>query len=255
MRCSKGKRFRASLKNQKALEGELEKVISDIKNLLCTHVKPILSDNYEPLRVLDGSNVYVNRKIYEVDGRIWSLNFPRGARGIYKNGKIFLNDRNWCRKTLYHEALHSVSVFSLPSVFPIGRRFLFLSEGITEFFTGYILFKLHKGCYESWKRGIFEECRISYKNKVKIWCTFCNFIEIDKLAKFYFWTGKGTWNQRYTEFLQAIHNSGYPRFRDVLAMGNNAEILFTQECIRNFGREFREILDSRKSLDYTRIKS
>ena len=254
LRCANGRLFHASLKSQEALERELEKTISVIKNLLCADVKPILSDNYCPLKVIGGSNIYIKKKICKVNRRIWSLNFPRGSRGIYKNGKIFLKDEDWCRKTLYHEALHSVSVFSLRIASSIGHRFLFLSEGITEFFTGYILFKLHRRCYESWKRGVFEECKISYKNKVKMWCAFCNFIGMNKVAKLYFWTGSGAWNQRYRQFLQAIHDSGYPKFRDVLALGNNAEMQFIQECIRNFGEEFKEILYSKKSLDYARIK-
>ena len=68
------------------------------------------------------------------------------------------------------------------------------------------------------------------------------------------WEGTGGWNERYTQFLTAIHDSGYPNFRDVLSLGNNKEILFTQECINNFGKNFEHILRSRRSLDFTRIK-
>lgn len=114
----------------------------------------------------------------------------------------------------------------------IGHRHLLFGEGLTEFFTGYILFKDHRTCYDSWKRGTFRECKLSsYKSKVKLWCTFCNFIELGEVIKLYFWTGSCTWDQHYTRFLTAIHNAGYPDFRDIFNLGNDTEMLFTQECI------------------------
>lgn len=256
MRCSNGRRFLASARAPEALEKHLEAAISSIKRLFCPCVTPIFSTSHHFLNALGGSRFSVQNRIYEVSRLIWHLNFPRGVHGVYHNGKIFLKEANWCRKTLYHEALHSVSVFSVRSVSSIGRRHLFFSEGLTEFFAGYMLFKDYKTCYNSWKRGTFRECKLSsYKNKVKLWCTFCNFIELSEVIRLYFWNGSGTWDQRYVRFLTAIRNAGYPDFRDVLNLGNNTDTLFVQECVNNFGRDFHDVLHSRKSLDYALIKA
>ena len=254
LRCSDGRRFLASVKDPEALGKHLETAISSIKCLLCSSAIATLSTSQRILNALGGMRFSVPNRVYQVDKRIWHLNF-RPGHGIYDNGKIFLKEDNWCRKTLYHEALHGVSRFSLPAVSSLGHRHLLFSEGLTEFFTGYILFRDHKTCFESWKRGTFEECRLSsYKSKVKLWCTFCNFIKIDEVTKLYFWTGADSWDQTYTQFLTAIHNAGYPSFRDILNIGSDSEMLFTQECINVFGKDFQEILNSRKSLDYDLIK-
>ena len=200
---------------------------------------------------------YIQNRIYQVSSLIWHLNFPPGLHGRYENGKIFLKEGNWCRKTLYHEALHGVSIFMVPNVYQsVTRRHRFLSEGLTEFLTGYILFKDHAECHNAWKTGSFKECKLSsYKSKVKLWCTFCNFIELQEVVKLYFWDGTGSWDERYTRFLNVIHNAGYPDFRDVLVLDGNTEILFTQECINNFGGDFQDILNSRRSLDFKCIKA
>jgi len=255
LRCSKGKRFLASVKDPDALEKTLDTAISSIKRILFPSPVPLFSTSSHGLNALGGIRFYVQNRIYQVSSRIWHLNFPRGLHGRYTNRKIFLKEENWCRKTLYHEALHGLSIFSVPSVYQsVGQRHLFLSEGLTEFLTGYILLKDHKECYNAWKKGTFKECRLSsYKRMVKLWCTFCNFIKLEEVIKLYFWDSAGSWNGRYAQFLTAIHNAGYPNFRDVLTLGGNTEILFTQECMNNF-EDFEDILDSRKSLDFTRIK-
>jgi hypothetical protein len=238
-----------------ALERHLDAAISRIKRILFPRLVPLFSTSPRPLNALGGMRFYIQNRIYQVSSLIWHLNFPRGLRGRYENGKIFLKEGNWCRKTLYHEALHAVSIFMVPNVYQsITRRHPFLNEGLTEFLTGYILFKDHRECHNAWKTRTFKECKISYKDQAKLWCTFCNFIKLEEIIKLYFWDGTGGWNERYTQFLTAIHNAGYPNFRDVLSLGNNIEILFTQECISNFGRGFEDILNSRRSLDFTRIK-
>jgi hypothetical protein len=254
LRCSDGRRFLATARDQEVLEKYLETSIASIKRLLCPSAKAILSTSQRTLNALRGTRFSVPNRVYEVRKCIWHLNF-RPGHGVYDNGKIFLKEDNWCRKTLYHEALHSLSRFSLPAMSSLGHRHLLFSEGLTEFFAGYVLFRNHKTCFESWRRGTFEECRLSsYKSKVKLWCTFCNFIKIGEVAKLYFWTGSGSWNETYTQFLKAIHNAGYPSFRDIIDLGNNSEMLFTDECINVFGRDFQEILNSRKSLDYGLVR-
>ena len=255
MRCSRGRRFLISVKDPDTLEKHLDSVVSDIKRILSPHLVPLFNASPRPLNALGGIRFYIENRVSQVSNRIWHLNFPRGLHGRYENGKIFLNEGNWCRKTLYHEALHGTSIFLTPNAYHIGRRHLFLSEGITEFLMGYILFEDHSECHDAWKKGTFKECRLSsYKSKTKLWCTFCNFVKLEELGKLYFWDGVADWNTNYTRFLTAIHKEGYPKFRDVLDLGNNTQVLFTQECINNFGSEFEEILTSRRSLDYARIR-
>ena len=255
MRCSRGRRFLASARDSEALERHLDTAISSIKRIFFPRPVPLFSTSSRPLNALGGMRFYIQNRICQVSSLIWHLNFPPGLHGRYENGKIFLKEGNWCRKTLHHEALHGVSIFMVPNVYQsVTRRHPFLSEGLTEFLTGYILFKDHRKCHNAWKTRTFKECKISYKDQAKLWCTFCNFIKLGEVIKLYFWDGTGSWNERYTQFLTAIHNAGYPNFRDVLSLGNNTEILFTQECINNFGRDFEDILNSRRSLDFTRIK-
>jgi len=255
LRCSSGRSFLASARDSDALERHLNTAISNIRRILFPH--PVLMFSTSPYRLnaLGGIRFYVQYRIYQVNSLIWHLNFPPGLHGRYDDRKIFLKEGNWCRKTLYHEALHGVSIFTVPNVYQsVTRRHQFLSEGLTEFLTGYILFREHDECYKAWKTRTFEECKISYRNQVKLWCTFCNFIKLEEVIKLYFWDGTGNWNERYSRLLTAIHNEGYPNFRDVLVLGDDTEILFTQECINNFGRDFQDILDSRKSLDFTSIR-
>lgn len=258
MRCPRGRRFLASTRKPNGLETALNRGISDIRKTIFQNSVTMFSFSSYFLRALGGAGFYVQSRIYEVPSKIWHLNFPThlGAHGVYDQGKILLREGNWCYKTLYHEVLHSMSIFSTSNVYStIGRRYLFLSEGLTEFLTGYYLYKRKKQCYKAWESKTYKECALnSHKRQVKLWGAFCNFIKIEGVLKLYFWDGTRDWNQKYIEFLTAIHNQGYPNFRDALSMENNAEILFTQECINNFGKDFQDILDSRKSLDFTHVK-
>jgi len=50
------------------------------------------------------------------------------------------------------------------------------------------------------------------------------------------------WERRYTDFLAAIHQAGYPRFRDVTRMPKpTLEICFMQECRKLFGKPFDRV--------------
>jgi len=79
---------------------------------------------------------------------------------------------------------------------------------------------------------------------------------IKEVLKIYFSDPLVSWQQYYNGFLNAIHNAGYPNFRDIFTLDPNPtlEEVFKQECIDNFGREFLDILESpRRSLDYGKI--
>lgn len=81
---------------------------------------------------------------------------------LHENGD---NKNSWCRETLIHEILHSVSLYSriwdrFPNIMRLRR---FFREGITECLTGYILLKRHKECYEEWKTNKLSRCMHAYE--------------------------------------------------------------------------------------------
>lgn len=172
---------------------------------------------------------------------------------LHENGD---NKNSWCRKTLIHEILHSVSLYTkiwdrFPSTMRLHR---FFNEGITECLTGYILFKRHKACYEGWHSNQLSRCSISYKQHVRLWCSFCQCVGVKDLAQFYLSTLQDpvqAWNQ----LAQAIHADGFTDFKyqlNPVAPFNEGEL--RQICINSFP-DFKEIYESlTKSLDFARIK-
>ena len=170
-------------------------------------------------------------------------NFPMGGRGIHDhiNGKIILRRDKWCRETLIHEALHSVSFTNVRR--DIARHYLNLFEGLTEFFTGYLMFRNYPDCHNAWKEERYEVCSVTYIPSVKLWATFCRFVPISELSRIYFWDGTRNWEAKYSNFLQAIHQAGYPNFGDFRRQPTpTIEARILEECLRNFGRtEFLRI--------------
>jgi len=169
-------------------------------------------------------------------------NYPRltpgGARGIYdyKYGKIILCEGLWCRKTLIHETLHSVSFFSARP--DLGRKMLNIVEGLTEFLTGFVTYRCYPYCYSAWKSGLYEVCAVTYPSVVKLWGAFCRFMPITEPAKIYFWDRSSKWETRYSDFLNNIHRAGYPKFGDILQNPKpTMDIKLLQECLKNFGKK------------------
>ena len=237
----------------------LDQVILDIKQSLFNNATFVNPSRSYTINVGGGIAISIpaSTRIYEISKPIWPHAFPRwrSARGLHlpSFGKILLHQDNWCRKTLIHEALHSLSVFNVRSDL---LRYRFLCEGITEFLTGYILFRKYSKCYEAWRQERFAECKVTYKRQARLWCVFCNFIGIKEVVKIYFWNPSISWQQNYNQFLDAIHNAGYLNFRDIFMLDPTPtlEEVFKQECINNFSSAFLEIFESRRrSLDYSRI--
>lgn len=259
MRCTRGTKFVQQTCSPNKLRGCLNQAISDIKDFLfrnARHVNPSIRCS---INVGGGIRIPLpaSTRISEVPKSIWLNAFPnkRSARGLHlpSFGKILLHQHNWCRKTLIHEALHSLSAFNVRSDL---RPYIFLREGITEFFTGYVLFRKYSKCYQAWKHETYPECKITYKRQARLWCAFCNFISTKEVVKIYFWGPSISWRQCYNQFLNAIHSAGYRNFRDIftLAPTPTLEEVFIQECIDNFGPAFLSVLQSRKrSLDYSKI--
>jgi len=259
MRCVNGNRFIEQTRVPNQLEVSLNEVILDVKALLFPNALKVNPSRQYTLNVGKGIGISIpaSRRIYEVQKSIWPNSFPnwRNARGLYQPsfGKIFLHEDKWCRETLIHEALHSLSAFNVRTDL---CRYLFLRDGITEFLTGYILFRKYPRCYQAWNHERYPECKVTYKRQVRSWCAFCNFVSIKEVVRIYFWDRSTPWQQCYSLFLDAIHNAGFPDFRDVFSLEPTPtlEEVFVEECAGIFGQGFTDVFESRLlSLDYTRI--
>lgn len=184
--------------------------------------------------------------------------FPINAgRGLYdpKIGKTILCQGKWCRETLIHETLHSLSFSSVRM--DLRRTFLSFFEGLTEFFAGYTMFCRHIDCYRAWKGNHYPYCSVTYVNSVRLWATLCRFIPMVELVKAYFWDGTPNWETRCRSLLDAIHQAGYPHFDDFVRRPlPTVEGKILEECLKNFGREkFRAIYEGplQNTLDFTQM--
>jgi len=204
--------------------------------------------------------ISADTRIFELDIDEITLNYPGispGTRGLYdrETCKIILCRGNWCRETLIHEALHSVSFY--PLLGNLGRRYLNFFEGLTEFFAGYIMFCKYLDCHKKWAEQQFQECTVTYIQNVKLWASFCRFIRIQELLPIYFWDGTTNWNLKCNEFLARIHQAGYAKFEDFRNRPiPTLEARLLDECLKNFNRiQFRNIYESPlvELLDFTHI--
>jgi len=262
MECHQGREFLKSAEVPNYLETMLNQSISDVKDIIFTDAKkPNPSIQCQLGAVGGGFGIHLppSVRICEVPEALWNHNFSgyRHARGVYVSalGKVFLRQGRWCRKTLIHESLHSLSVFNVRTDL---HPFRFLREGITEFLAGFILFKRYNECYNAWRQKTYPECRIAdYERYVRLWCAFCNFVNIKAVAGIYFWKPQSDWQTSYNEFLDAIHQAGYANFRDVFAAepSISLEDAFTQECMDNLGLPFKNIYESRiRGLDFSTVQ-
>ena len=186
-------------------------------------------------------------RILELDVAEIAINYPgmpMGVRGLHdtNSGKIILCQSNWCRETLIHETLHK---FSFTAVRPdIGRRYINFFEGLTEFFTGYTLYKKYTQCYQAWKSEVYRECRVTYIPFVKLWAAFCRFIPLHNLVPVYFWDGTNDWETKCSGLIQAVHKAGYNNFGDFrIHPTPTIEGKILDESMRNFGRvQFRKYI-------------
>ena len=167
------------------------------------------------------------------------------GRGLYDAniGKIILCRGRWCIETLLHETLHSTCFTSVRR--DIARTFLNFYEGLTEFLTGYVMFRHYPDCYLAWKEQRYHECSVTYIPLVKLFATFCRFISMSELLKVYFWNGTTNWEGRCSSLIDAIHQAGYPHFEDFTRRRTpTVEAKFYEECLKNFGRNrFRSIYE------------
>lgn len=168
------------------------------------------------------------------------------------SGKIFLVKDSWCLKTLIHETLHCTAItVKRPDLDMYQEMF----EGLTEFYTGYTMFRQYTNCYQAWKKEDYEVCSIGESvDFVRLLGAICHFVSIDDLAAIYFWQGHGNWEDSFRRFVQSVRRSGYPKFRNILKTvgGLALRIRLIDESRRAFGKaRFDDVFESReKSLDY-----
>jgi len=136
-----------------------------------------------------------------------SYDYIRAAVFLHENGDT---KNSWCRSTVIHETLHSVSLYSrIWNTFPnLHSMHLDLVEGITESLTGYVLFKRHQDCYGKWKDEQQERCSISYKSSVRLWCSFSQIVGIADIAKFYL-SQENNFTDPWNQLIQSINVKGF----------------------------------------------
>ena len=137
----------------------------------------------------------------------------------YMEKKLYLYGNNWCRKTVLHELLHAASFFTnvgeLQLIYEKQERII---EGLTEFFTGYILFVKYRKCYDNWVNERYFVCTISYKVYVRLLGAIAQvLIPIHDLARLYFYNPNLNWYEVYEEFkkkhsLKEFFEVEFPRF-------------------------------------------
>ena len=194
-----------------------------------------------------------DRRIVELSSLEFQWNFPRTlARGIFQEGVIFLRRDHWCKKNLYHESLHSLQ----NAEFDTKPELKLFVEGLTDFFTGCLLYEDSKDCYNAWRQGTYSYCAFSYAQWTKMFGAFCHYLPSSLLKAIYFQDGK-RWGEKYNVFLEEIHSLGFPEFGDVFTGKKKIplELRFLQECEKNFGRaQFRTLYRSKeRCLDFRNI--
>lgn len=178
-------------------------------------------------------------------------------RGCYvpEHGKIYLNKGLWCIETVIHEALHACSVTSITQDL---LRYQPTYEGLTEFLTGYVMSKSFPDCYQNcWRTQLMRKCQLTYEPMTKIWSSFCNFIPLSIVMPIYFYNGVTDWNGMFSKFIQQIHNCGFKNFQNPFTPtgGVPTHLKLYKQSASNFGKDFREIYDSReKFTDFSKIK-
>jgi hypothetical protein len=238
------------------LEALHAKVLSDIRTHLFQNAK--LANAPRSLvidRASKPQKFVINEEvpIIELSGPDFlELAGPGFRRGLYHPGcgKIFLNRDTWCLKTLYHETLHSVSVFSCRvDLKPRTEKF---AEGLTEFLTGLLLWKAHPYCYENcWRKESRKECHYTYAPFTNYWCAFFRRVHVQQITDVFFWNDNSSWETIFGEFIGRIQMMGHPGFTNILLTKSpfHLAILFHDECVTNFGAEYEDACECDPDID------
>ena len=192
---------------------------------------------------------------------IWTKGPQYIGQYLYGPGAILLHSFEtgpftWCKNTLIHETLHSVSLYSrIWNIYPdITSRHLQLIEGMTECLTGYVLLKKHPSCYIPWKASAQENCQIAYRPNTKLFCSLAQSIGISPIANFYL-SLAGEFAAPWNQFVRSIQAQGFKKFHFPLDDKRTyKEFEFVQECTRSLPT-FKKTYESKtKVLDFSLIE-
>ena len=163
----------------------LDKLVTDIRKVLGMEVSPP-----ENLRVVVEPRRSFTRGSYDLIRRI-----------------ITLYDNDWCRKTFIHELFHAISAFSqIPELQKVAKLEKDFIEGLTEFFTGYVLFMKYRKCYNTCVESRYPVCAMSYEKDVKLFgATAQLLIPISDFAGIYVYNPNVNWFEQYRRFLDSYN--------------------------------------------------
>jgi hypothetical protein len=179
---------------------------------------------------------------------------------VCKNdSRIYLNQDNWCIKTVYHEMFHLCSNSCSPdsSMRAACMKHRPLYEGLTELYAGYMLDKSYPKSYHNcWLGQGGQLCRMTYKEEASLWATFCNSVPLSTTFDIYFHQPSKDWNVISHDFQSRVRLLG---FNDFLSPFDDSETSDTdrlrEECIKIMGLDdFESRLKKNKtSLDFNQI--
>jgi hypothetical protein len=220
--------------------------------LLRSHKTPRYIQAPQRAYVLRHEDWILNRRLVKNPNRIGLYWHEAAVILLHENGD---NNDSWCRKTLIHETLHSVSLYSrIFNTFPdILTKHEALIEGINECLTGYVLFKLHPECYTGWRSNQLSRCSISYRERVRLFSILCQVVGINPVLDFYL-SQDTNFDRPWRLMIDGIHLAGFRQFNYELD-GRTAfrESDFREICIARLP-EFKKIYESKdKCLDFSRI--
>lgn len=204
------------------------------------------TDNQELITIPKDVNICVLKK--ELANQVF--NPSEHGRYYFQSNKIILNPEKWCKKTVIHECLHSVSIFSHPCNSRFFKKTLSFSEGATEFLTGLLLFGNHYDCYKNWIKKRYKVCGLSYKHDVKIIFAFCGCVDPQVLIDLYLGNRTNVFPTAWTCFTEDIIQHTQSNFKDILDEGLRVGLInaFGFECERQFQRKFRDL---KRTLDFS----
>ena len=176
----------------KSLERVYECLVSIIDNTVrrkTIRVNPVLDCDirccYTREIIRRSSSEEYLLKISRGDWRRIFGGYRSGAPAIYlpSDGKIYLQEDEWCLCNFVHETLHSRSNLSKRD--GPYRNLKFVYEGITELLTGWFLQSEFQECFSSW--STIETCFLKpYLRRAKIWNYFSWKIGIERIIDLYF---------------------------------------------------------------------
>lgn len=260
MSCPERTRYIAHANTLSGLEDLLDETLAEIRQHLSSAAQVKGVQEQLQLKRRFGDQVVKtldhDTRIWILDKKTWNQVYGQsGHRGAYhqQGNKILLEEDRWCRKTIAHESLHSLSLFVDSRNLYWHGMFSPFAEGATEFLTGLLLFKAHRDCYENWRLMRFSQwCSASYLRATKTFLAFCGCVNVQSLLEFYFGTQTNDLTTALSSFIAAIRQDTGKNFRNIFGEGERIGlfIAFKNECERQFGKKFRKF---QKVLDYNRV--